>query len=71
GNALDAATASNVANNEVESADSTLGLTVTSIERLAQDIENAGGVVQELDTDVKNIASILGVIKGIAEQTNL
>ncbi len=71
GNALDAATASNVANHEVESADSTLGLTVTSIERLAQDIENAGGVVQELDTDVKNIASILGVIRGIAEQTNL
>lgn len=71
GNALDAATASNVANHEVESADTTLGLTVTSIERLAQDIENAGGVVQELDTDVKNIASILGVIKGIAEQTNL
>ncbi len=71
GNALDAATASNVANHEVESADTTLGLTVTSIERLAQDIENAGGVVQALDTDVKNIASILGVIKGIAEQTNL
>ncbi|MDD1824887.1 methyl-accepting chemotaxis protein [Photobacterium sp. ZSDE20] len=71
GNALDAATASNVANHEVESADTTLGLTVTSIERLAQDIENAGGVVQDLDTDVKNIASILGVIKGIAEQTNL
>ncbi|MCW1891597.1 hypothetical protein OK016_30120 [Vibrio chagasii] len=39
---------------EVESAgDTTLGLTVTSIERLAQDIENAGGVVLGIDTDVK------------------
>ena len=71
GNALEAASASNTANREVESADKTLGLTVSSIERLAHDIENASGVVHELDSDVKNIASILGVIRGIAEQTNL
>ncbi|WP_215402986.1 methyl-accepting chemotaxis protein [Vibrio gigantis] len=71
GNALDAASASNTANREVESADKTLGLTVSSIERLAHDIDNASGVVHELDSDVKNIASILGVIRGIAEQTNL
>ncbi|UWZ99692.1 methyl-accepting chemotaxis protein [Vibrio splendidus] len=71
GNALEAASASNTANREVESADKTLGLTVSSIERLAYDIENASGVVHELDSDVKNIASILGVIRGIAEQTNL
>ena len=71
GNALDAATASNTATREVESTNSTLALTVGSIERLASDIENASGVVHNLDTDVKSIASILGVIKGIAEQTNL
>lgn len=71
GNALEAASASNTANREVESTDKTLGLTVSSIERLAHDIENASGVVHELDSDVKNIASILGVIRGIAEQTNL
>lgn len=71
GNALEAASASHTANREVESADKTLGLTVSSIERLAHDIENASGVVHELDSDVKNIASILGVIRGIAEQTNL
>ncbi len=71
GNALEAASASNTANREVESADKTLGLTVSSIERLAHDIENASCVVHELDSDVKNIASILGVIRGIAEQTNL
>ena len=71
GNAVDAATASNTATREVESANSTLALTVGSIERLASDIENASGVVHNLDADVKSIASILGVIKGIAEQTNL
>ena len=42
GNALDAATASNVANHEVESADTTLGLTVTSIERLARRYRERG-----------------------------
>ncbi|UTT86665.1 methyl-accepting chemotaxis protein [Vibrio pelagius] len=71
GNALDAATASNTATREVESTNKTLALTVGSIERLASDIENASGVVHNLDTDVKSIASILSVIKGIAEQTNL
>ena len=71
GNAVDAATASSTATREVESANSTLALTVGSIERLASDIENASGVVHNLDADVKSIASILGVIKGIAEQTNL
>lgn len=70
-NANDAATASNSANSEVESANNTLGSTVTSIEQLATDIDRASSVVHELDSDVKNIASILGVIKGIAEQTNL
>ncbi|MGF1753828.1 methyl-accepting chemotaxis protein, partial [Vibrio makurazakiensis] len=71
GNATDAASASSGAHDEVESANATLTQTVGSIEQLGRDIDNASSVVHELDTDVKNIASILDVIKGIAEQTNL
>ncbi|MEF1289989.1 methyl-accepting chemotaxis protein [Vibrio sp. M260118] len=70
-NASNAAHASHSANQEVQSANLVLESTVNSIRELAADIENASGVVHTLDQDVANIASILDVICGIAEQTNL
>ncbi|WP_260258531.1 methyl-accepting chemotaxis protein [Vibrio intestinalis] len=70
-NASEAANASQSANLEVQSANDTLDTTVSSIRELASDIENASTVVHNLDSDVGNIASVLDVIKGIAEQTNL
>lgn len=70
-NASNAAQASHSANQEVQSANLVLESTVNSIRELAADIENASGVVHTLDQDVANIASILDVICGIAEQTNL
>lgn len=70
-NANDAATASQSANDEIKAAGIILEKTVSSIECLASDIDNASGVIHNLDTDVNNIASILDVIRGIAEQTNL
>ncbi|MUK70229.1 methyl-accepting chemotaxis protein [Aliivibrio fischeri] len=70
-NANDAAAASQGATAEAEVTDNILQQTVGSIQSLADEINQAGKVIQTLDTDVANIASILDVIKGIAEQTNL
>jgi len=41
------------------------------IEALADNVSNSGLVIQELVEETTNIASVLDVIKGIAEQTNL
>ncbi len=41
------------------------------IESLAENVSNSGLVIQELVEETTNIASVLDVIKGIAEQTNL
>ena len=70
-NANEAANASQNANLEVQSTNQTLDKTVSSIRDLAADIEKASGVIHDLDADVGNIASVLDVIRGIAEQTNL
>ncbi len=41
------------------------------IQVLAENVDNSGAVIQELVAETTNIASVLDVIKGIAEQTNL
>jgi methyl-accepting chemotaxis protein len=45
--------------------------TVESINGLAREVERAGEVIRKLETDTENVGTILDVIKGIAEQTNL
>ncbi|MGF1909593.1 methyl-accepting chemotaxis protein [Vibrio kasasachensis] len=70
-NARDAAHASKNADVEVQSTSKVLEQTVGSIRTLASEIEQASGVINHLSSDVSNIASVLDVIKGIAEQTNL
>lgn len=42
-----------------------------SIQSLASEIEQASTVIQQLEQDSNNIGTVLDVIKGIAEQTNL
>ncbi|MEW6989235.1 methyl-accepting chemotaxis protein [Colwelliaceae bacterium 6441] len=44
---------------------------VKSIETLASQIDDASVVITELGNDVSNIVSVLDVIRGIADQTNL
>jgi len=44
---------------------------VNSIELLANQIDEASEVITELGNDVSNIVSVLDVIRGIADQTNL
>ena len=69
--ATEAAMASHTANEELTNTNITLDKTVQSIRLLATDIESASEVINTLDNDVSNIASVLDVIRGIAEQTNL
>ncbi len=70
-NAQDAANASLTANEELSNTNAILDSTVDSIRNLASEIESASHVINTLDQDVSNIASVVDVIQGIAEQTNL
>jgi len=44
---------------------------VTSMQHLAGEIDNAGDVIGRLKQESEGIGSVLGVIRGVAEQTNL
>lgn len=48
-----------------------VGDTVSSISSLAGEIETGSNVINKLSQDAESIGSVLDVIKGIAEQTNL
>ncbi|EGQ8549495.1 methyl-accepting chemotaxis protein [Vibrio parahaemolyticus] len=69
--ANEAAVASQTANDELSNTNVILEQTVGSIRDLAGEIESASHVINTLDNDVSDIASVLDVIRGIAEQTNL
>jgi len=45
--------------------------TISAIEQLAQEVDNASQTIQQLEQEAANIDSVLSVIRGIAEQTNL
>ncbi len=78
------ATAQNVADNTVSAADSTqqmktvaaqgqdvLNQAKSSIEALAQDVKHSSDVINRVSHDSKEIHTVMDVIKGIADQTNL
>ncbi len=79
-----AATVQEVAHNAANAADSAaqadtaaqegrqvVNRTVQTINGLAGAVESASGAIQQLAVDSENIGSVLDVIRGIAEQTNL
>lgn len=45
--------------------------TIRSVSKLASEVEQIGTVINELQNQTQNIDTVLDVIKGIAEQTNL
>lgn len=45
--------------------------TISQMDRLADEVKNAGGVINNLQEKTNAIGSVLDVIKNIAEQTNL
>lgn len=69
--ANDAAIASKSASDEANNAKLVLADTVVSIQSLSTEIAQAAEVIDTLEHDVKDISSILDVIRGIADQTNL
>ncbi len=70
-NANDAADAAVQTDSQSQAGLAVVNNTVQSIEGLAVGIERASQVVKDLEDDSNQIGSILDVIKGIAEQTNL
>ncbi|MCH7377125.1 methyl-accepting chemotaxis protein [Aeromonas sp. MR19] len=63
--------ASTKAAGQVHSATTDLMNTVAAMEALARDIHSSEQGIQRLEQDVGHISSVLDVIRGIAEQTNL
>ena len=70
-NALEAADSARHAEESVFAAKGVLSDTVQSVSQLAKEIEHGANVVNALQGDVGNIVTVLDVIRGIAEQTNL
>ena len=70
-NASHAAQLSSSAKSEASSGSQTIAKTVSQMEKLSENIGNAEKVVSSLATDVGSISSVLAVISGISEQTNL
>ncbi len=70
-NAGEASGAAANADNESKAGNAIVHQASASIDELAHEVENASNVIHQLANDSDKIGSILDVIKGIAEQTNL
>ncbi len=70
-NASSAASAAREADIEAKAGRSVVTQSVESINDLASEVERAASVISKLEADTENVGTILDVIKGIAEQTNL
>ncbi len=70
-NARLAADAAQSADNDVNSGKVIVEQTVSSINSLASEVERANDVIRTLQADSEKIGTVLDVIRGIAEQTNL
>jgi len=70
-NAQLAAESANQASAEVNTGQGVVNESINAISQLVQQVENAADVIQALENDSVEIGSVLEVIRGIAEQTNL
>ena len=66
-----AASAASQADTQSEQGKQIVSSTVSSIRTLASEVETAATVISQLEKDSESIGSVLEVIRGIAEQTNL
>ncbi len=69
--AADAAHSARSANDETANGQQVVNRVVNSINTLASEIDSASNVIKQLEDESENIGSVLDVIRGIAEQTNL
>jgi len=70
-NTSEAAEAAIKADEEADRGREIVNQTLNSIQSLESTVSNATDVISTLDQDSQNIGTVLDVIKGIAEQTNL
>jgi methyl-accepting chemotaxis protein len=70
-NAVKASEAAETADQEAATGKNIVKDAVNGINSLANEVENAANVIHELENDSNSIGEVLGVIQGIAEQTNL
>ncbi len=70
-NAEQAAASANEANIETAKGHDVVNQTISTINKLAGEVEKTAEVIQQLEKDSENIGTILDVIRGISEQTNL
>ena len=70
-NAETAASAASQADTQTEQGKQIVSSTMSSITVLAAEVEKAATVINQLEKDSDSIGSVLEVIRGIAEQTNL
>jgi methyl-accepting chemotaxis protein len=70
-NAVDAAAAAQEADSTFHEGKQVVDRVISAIGELAGEVDQASHVIQELETESKNIGSVLDVIKSVAEQTNL
>ncbi len=70
-NAETAASAASQADTQAEQGKQIVSSTMSSITTLASEVETAATVINQLEKDSESIGSVLEVIRGIAEQTNL
>lgn len=71
GNAGDAAAAAGETNDETGRGRQVVAQTVEGINELASAVQGAAAVIERLEQESESIGSVLDVIRGIAEQTNL
>lgn len=69
--ASEAATTANQADTEASTGRQVVNNTVDSINALANEIEQASDIINRVEKNSVDIGTVLDVIKGIAEQTNL
>ncbi|GAB57261.1 methyl-accepting chemotaxis protein [Rheinheimera nanhaiensis] len=69
--ANEAAAAANQSSEAADQGQHTVVATVENIQQLAGNVQDASGVITQLEKDANQVGTVLSVIKGIAEQTNL
>ena len=70
-NAASTAEATRNADKEANNGRAVVNETIQSINKLSTEMQQASGVIKQLEADSESIGTVLDVIRGIAEQTNL
>lgn len=70
-NTSDAADSATASNNKINLAENTVQGLSQDVQQLSQDVGTSNDAISALEDNVKDIISVVGVIREIAEQTNL